>query len=34
MINFNNILPIDGDQRACFEEFICQLARKEKILNL
>ena len=30
MINFNNILPIDGDQRAGFEEFISQLARKEK----
>ncbi len=30
MVNFNNILPIDGDQRAGFEEFICQLARKEK----
>ena len=30
MVNFNNILPIDGDQRAGFEEFISQLARKEK----
>lgn len=30
MLNFNNILEIDGDQRAGFEEFICQLAKKEK----
>ena len=30
MVNFNNILEIDGDQRAGFEEFVCQLARKEK----
>lgn len=30
MVNFNNILEIDGDQRAGFEEFICQLAKKEK----
>ena len=30
MVNFNNILPIDGNQQDGFEEFICQLARKEK----
>lgn len=30
MLNFNNILEIDGDQRAGFEEFVCQLAKKEK----
>ena len=30
MVNFNNILEIDGDQRAGFEEFVCQLAKKEK----
>lgn len=30
MVNFNNISKIDGDQRAGFEEFICQLAKKEK----
>lgn len=30
MVNFNNIRAIDSDQRAGFEEFICQLAKKEK----
>lgn len=30
MVNFNNILEIDGDKRDGFEEFVCQLARKEK----
>lgn len=30
MVNFNNILSIDGNQQAGFEEFICQLARKER----
>ena len=30
MVNFNNILEIDGDKRDGFEEFVCQLARKEE----
>lgn len=32
-INFNNILPVNGSKFNGFEEFICQLARKEKINN-
>ena len=32
-INWNNIRPINGDQKEGFEEFISQLARKENIPN-
>ncbi|MDR0912574.1 MAG: hypothetical protein LBM96_08265 [Methanobrevibacter sp.] len=32
-INWNNIRPVNGDVRNGFEEFICQLARKENIPN-
>ena len=30
-IDFNNIRPINGLARDGFEEFVCQLARKEEI---
>ena len=32
-INWNNIRCIDSSQQNGFEEFICQLARKQKIDN-
>jgi hypothetical protein len=32
-IDFHNIRPINGDQREGFEEFVTQLARKEKVLH-
>ena len=32
-VNWHNIRSIDGSQQKGFEEFICQLAKKQKILN-
>lgn len=32
-INWNNIRPLENSQNDGFEEFVCQLARKEKITN-
>ena len=31
-LDFNNIRPMNGSARDGFEEFVCQLARKEEIL--
>ena len=30
-LDFNNIRPMNGSARDGFEEFVCQLARKEEI---
>ena len=30
-LNFNNIRPMNGSSNDGFEEFVCQLARKEEI---
>jgi len=32
-INWNNIRPLENSQNEGFEELVCQLARKEEILN-
>ncbi len=32
-MNWNNIRPFQGSQQEGFEELVCQLARKEKIIN-
>lgn len=32
-INWHNIRSFDASQRDGFEEFVCQLARKEEIQN-
>ena len=32
-INWNNIRPLENSQNEAFEELVCQLARKEDILN-
>lgn len=32
-INWNNIRPLENSQNEAFEELVCQLARKEEILN-